>query len=268
MRELFDDVAGKSPLDPQEASRLSSRTPLRKRFYTTAGVADEPDGFVVTLDGRPVRTPGKNALAAAARRLAEAMASEWEAQREVIDPLSMPLTRLANSVIDGVTGNVAAVADDMAKYFESDLLFYRAGFPEALIARQGRHWDPVLRWAADDAGAHFILTEGVMHVKQPEAAVAAMRALLPRDAWSVGALHVVTTITGSALLALALRQGVLDEGAVWAAAHVDEDWNMDQWGRDDLAMARRAFRRAELDAAAAVLRLAPVGTKRVTERSG
>ena len=254
MRELFDDVAGKSPLDPQEASRLSSRTPLRKRFYSAAGIAEEPDGFVVTLDGKPVRTPGRNALAAPVRPLAEAMASEWEAQRETIDPLSMPLTRLANSVIDGVAGNVAAVADDMARYFESDLLFYRAGFPDAQVARQARHWDPVLRWAADDLGAHFILTEGVMHVKQPDSAVAAVRALLPQDAWSVGALHVVTTVTGSALLALALRQGVLDEDAVWAAAHVDEDWNRETWGADEEVEQRRAARLKDYAAAAMVLK--------------
>ena len=254
MRELFDDVAGKSPLDPQEASRLSSRTPLRKRFYSAAGIAEEPDGFVVTLDGKPVRTPGRNALAAPVRPLAEAMASEWEAQRETIDPLSMPLTRLANSVIDGVADNVAVVADDMARYFESDLLFYRAGFPDALVARQARHWDPVLRWAADDLGAHFILTEGVMHVKQPDSAVAAVRALLPQDAWSVGALHVVTTVTGSALLALALRQGVLDEDAVWAAAHVDEDWNRETWGADEEVEQRRAARLKDYAAAAMVLK--------------
>lgn len=254
MRELFDDVAGKSPLDPQEASRLSSRTPLRKRFYTAAGVSEEPDGFVVTLDGRPVRTPGRNALGAPVRALAQAMAAEWDAQRETIDPLSMPLTRLANSVIDGVAGNVAAVADDMARYFESDLLFYRAGFPEALVARQAKHWDPVLRWAADDLGAHFILTEGVMHVKQPEAAVAAVRALLPQDAWSVGALHVVTTVTGSALLALALRQRVLDADTVWAAAHVDEDWNRETWGADEEVAQRRAARLKDYAAAALVLK--------------
>jgi chaperone required for assembly of F1-ATPase len=254
MRELFDDVAGKSPLDPQEASRRSSRTPLRKRFYTAAGIAEDPDGFVVTLDGRPVRTPGRNPLAAPARALTEAIASEWEAQQDTIDPMSMPLTRLANSVIDGVAGNVAAVADDMAKYFESDLLFYRAGFPEALVARQARHWDPVLRWAADDVGAHFILTEGIMHVKQPDSAVAAMRALLPRDPWSVGALHVVTTITGSALLALALRQGVLGEDAAWAAAHVDEDWNRETWGADEEVEQRRAARLKDYAAAAMVLK--------------
>ncbi len=254
MRELFDEVAGKSPLDPREASRKSSRTPLRKRFYTSAGVAEGADGFAVTLDGKPIRTPGKNALVAPTRGLAEAMATEWEAQPEMIDPMSMPLTRLANSVIDGVAGNVQAVADDAAKYFETDLLFYRAGFPEALIARQAEHWDPVLRWTADDLGAHFILTEGVMHVQQPTAAVAAVRAVLPADPWPVGAFHVVTSITGSALLALALKHRVLDEAQVWAAAHVDEDWNREKWGADEEVEARRAARLKDFEAAALVLK--------------
>ena len=257
MRELFDEVAGKSPLDPREASRKSSRTPLRKRFYTDAGVAGGPDGFAVTLDGKPVRTPGKNALAAPTRELAEAMAAEWQAQPDLIDPMAMPLTRLANSVIDGVTGNVQAVADDAAKYFETDLLFYRAGFPEELIARQAEHWDPVLRWAADDLGAHFILAEGVMHVQQPEAAVTAAREALPAEAWSVGAFHVVTTITGSAMLALALRHRALDEAQVWAAAHVDEDWNRDKWGADEEVEARRAQRWKDFEAAALVLKALP-----------
>jgi len=178
----------------REASRLSSRTPLRKRFYSAAGIAEEPDGFVVTLDGKPVR---RRAGTRTPRRCGRCgshglgMGSAAGDDRSAVEPL----TRLANSVIDGVADNVAAVADDMARYFESDLLFYRAGFPDALVARQARHWDPVLRWAADDLGAHFILTEGVMHVKQPDSAVAAVRALLPQDAWSVGALHVVTTVT-------------------------------------------------------------------------
>jgi len=254
MRELFDDVAGKSPLDPREASRKSSRTPLRKRFYTSAGVAEGPDGFAVTLDGKPVRTPGRNPLAAPTRDLAEAMAAEWEAQTENIDPMAMPLTRLANSVIDGVARDIQAVADDAAKYFETDLLFYRAGFPDALIARQAEHWDPVLRWAADTLGAHFILTEGVIHVAQPETAVTAARSALPKDAWPVGAFHVVTTMTGSAMLALALKHRVLDAAQVWAAAHVDEDWNSEKWGTDDEVAARRAMRLKDFEAAAMVLR--------------
>jgi chaperone required for assembly of F1-ATPase len=254
MRELFDDLAGKSPLDPREASRKSSRTPLRKRFYTSAGVAETSAGFAITLDDKPVRTPGRNPLTAPTRDLAEAMAAEWEAQTDNIDPMAMPLTRLANSVIDGVAGNVQAVADDAAKYFDTDLLFYRAGFPDALIARQAEHWDPVLRWAAEALGAHFILTEGVIHVAQPETAIAAARGALPADAWPVGAFHVVTTITGSAMLALALKHGVLDGAQVWAAAHVDEDWNSEKWGADDEVAARRAMRLKDFEAAARVLK--------------
>jgi chaperone required for assembly of F1-ATPase len=255
MRELFDEVAGHSPLDPQEAARQSSRAPQRKRFYTAAGVEEKPEGFSVTLDGKPIRTPGKRLLAAPRRELAEAMAAEWEAQTEIIDPLSMPLTRLANSTIDGVLDNTDAVADDVAKYFGSDLLFYRAGFPEGLIARQAEYWDPVVRWAADDLGAHFILTEGVMHVAQPERALAAARAALPKDPWSVAAMHVLTTLTGSALLALALYHKVCDEDRIWAAAHVDEDWNAQQWGEDEEVVARRAMRLRDFRAAAQALRL-------------
>ena len=119
-------------------------------------------------------------------------------------------------------------------------MFYRAGFPEALVARQAAHWDPVLLWAAEALGAHFILAEGIVHVRQPETAVAAARAALPAEPWPVAALHVVTTMTGSALLALALMHGVLDGAQVWAAAHVDEDWNIEKWGVDEEVAARRA----------------------------
>lgn len=254
MRELFDDLAGKSPLDPREASRKSSRTPLRKKFYALASASEVEGGFGILLDGKQVRTPGQKPLVAPNREIAEAIAAEWNAQGEMIDPMTMPLTRLANSVLDGVAANAAAVSDDIAKYFGSDLLFYRASFPEELIARQARHWDPVLRWAADDLGAHFILTEGVMHVSQPEPAMAAARRALPYDPWRLGALHVVTTVTGSALLALALKDGPLSREQVWAAAHVDEDWNSEKWGGDDEVEARRAARLLDFEAAALVLK--------------
>lgn len=254
MRELFDDIAGHSPLDPREASRRSARASERKRFYETVGVAETPDGFSVLLDGKPVRTPGKRLLAAPVRELAEAMAAEWDAQVVMIDPVSMPLTRLAHSTIDAVAVNIDAVADDIANYFGSDLLCYRASFPDALVARQAEHWDPVLRWVANDLNAHFILAEGVMPVVQPQPAIAAARAALPRDAWSVAALHVVTTLTGSALLALALKRRVRDEEQVWAAAHVDEDWNSEQWGEDAEVAARHAARLRDFEAAAKVLK--------------
>jgi chaperone required for assembly of F1-ATPase len=254
MRELFDEVAGQSQLDPQEAARRGSRTPQRKRFYAKADVAEAEGGFSVTLDGKPIRTPSGRVLTIPVREIAASVAAEWQAQQDLIDPLSMPLTRFANSVVEGVIDRADAVADDVAKYLTSDMLFYRAGHPEALVAREARHWDPVLYWAADRFGAHFILGEGVMHVSQPEPAVAAARAALPRDPWSIAATHVVTTLTGSALLALALVHGALDAEQVWTAAHVDEDWNAEKWGVDDEVAARRAARRVDYEAAVRIIR--------------
>src|SRR5664279_3822959 len=253
MRELFDEVAGKSPLDPEEAVRRTTRGPRRKRFYAKARVLAGPDGFAITLDDKPVRTPSGRALAAPIPEIARAIAAEWDAQTEFIDPLTMPFTRFANSVVDAVVERVVAVADDVVKYLGSDLLFYRAGHPEALVAREAALWAPVVFWAADTLGAHFILAEGIVHVRQPEPAIVAARAAFPGDPWSIAALHVVTTVTGSALLALALLHGVLDADQVWAAAHVDEDWNIEKWGIDEEVAARRAARLVDFRAAAQIL---------------
>jgi chaperone required for assembly of F1-ATPase len=254
MRELFEEVLGQSPLDPEEATRQSTRGPQRKRFYATAGVAAAAGGFAITLDDKPVRTPSRRPLVTPTREIAEAIAAEWATQNDIINPTTMPLTRLANSVIDAVVDRVEAVADDVAKYFETDLLFYRAGHPDALVEREARHWDPVLFWAADALGAHFILGEGIVHVRQPDQAVAAARAALPSEPWSIAAFHVLTTLTGSALLALALLHGALDEDQVWCAAHVDEDWNSEHWGIDGEVAARRAARLIDFKAAARLLK--------------
>jgi chaperone required for assembly of F1-ATPase len=254
MRDLFDEAARKSPLDPEEAVRRASRVPRRKRFYSKVGVVEAADGFAITLKDKPVRTPSGRRVVAPRREIAEGIAAEWQAQQEFIDPLTMPLTRFANSVVETVVDGLEAVREDVAKYFQSDLLFYRAAHPDALVAREAEHWDPVLFWAADELGAHFILAEGIVHVRQPDSAVAAARAALPSDPWSIAALHVVTTLTGSALLALALARGVLDSDAVWAAAHVDEDWNSEQWGVDEEVAARRAARLVDFRAAAGILK--------------
>jgi chaperone required for assembly of F1-ATPase len=165
----------------------------------------------------------------------------------------MPMTRFANSVVQSVIDRVEAVAEDAAKYLGSDLLFYRAGHPEALVAREAAHWDPVLSWAANELGAHFILSEGIVHVAQPPQAISAARGVFPADPWSVAALHVVTTLTGSALLALALLHGVRDSDQVWTAAHVDEDWNAEKWGVDEEVAARRAARLVDFRAAVSIL---------------
>jgi chaperone required for assembly of F1-ATPase len=254
MRELFDDIAGQAEANPMEAARRSTRAVQRKRFYATADVGEAEDGFTITLDGKPIKTPSGRTVVVPVRRLAEAIAAEWRAQGEVIDPLTMPATRFANSVVQGVVDNVAAVSDDVAKYFASDLLFYRAGHPEGLVAREAQHWDPILFWARDTLGAHFMLAEGVMHVRQPEAAIAAVRSALPDDPWKIAALHVITTLTGSALLALALFHGVIDADTAWAAAHVDEDWNVEKWGLDDEVASRRAAKSVDFRAIAGLLK--------------
>jgi chaperone required for assembly of F1-ATPase len=251
VRDLFEPI---EHLDPQTSARRGGRPALRRRFYRNAAIASAADSHGVVLDGKPIHTPARRLLAAPSPVLAEAIAAEWEAQRELIDPATMPLTRLANSIIDGVADAEAPVAAEIEKYLASDLLFYRAATPQKLRERQAQEWDPILAWARDALGADFKVGEGVVHIAQPEAALKAAAAAIPTDPWQLGAVHVVTTLTGSALIALALLRGRLTADAAWQAAHVDEDWNMEQWGKDEMALERRAFRFAELQAAATVLK--------------
>jgi chaperone required for assembly of F1-ATPase len=190
------------------------------------------------------------------RAVAEAIAAEWESQGELIEPTGMPLTRLANSIVDGVVFAPEPVRDEVAKYIGSDLVFYRAAAPAGLVQLQTHHWDPVLAWARDALGARFVLAEGVVHVAQPDHALAAAMAAIPSDPWRLGAVHSITTISGSALIALAVAHRSLSVAQAWAAAQVDEDWNMAQWGRDPLALERQRFRRAEMEAAASLLAFA------------
>ncbi len=242
-----------SPVSATEAARRLSRPVLRRRFYAKAATARVAQGYAVELDGKPVRTPAGRVLVAPTPALAQAMAAEWEAQGEMIDPATMPQTRLANAVVDGVALRPGPVAAEVEKYLASDLVCYRAHAPQGLRDRQAAHWDPILGWTREAVGAHFAVGEGVVHVAQLEAALAAARAAIPTDSWRLGAVHAVTTLTGSAFIALALARGALEAEAAWQAAHVDEDWNMEQWGRDELALERRAYRHAEFLAAARVL---------------
>ncbi len=254
MRDIFTEIfAQQQGVNPMEAARRAMRPQLRRRFYARSQVGEHKDGYAVLLDGKAVRTPARRSLVAPARPLAQALADEWEAQREVIDPATMPLTRLANSIIDGVSAQAEAVRAEIAKYLAADLIVYRAGSPETLRARQERHWNPVLDWARTALGARFLVTEGVMHSAQPEAAIAAACTAIPQDPWRLGAVHAATTLTGSALIALALSRRAISLEEAWTAAHVDEDFQMEQWGRDQLALERRAFRFAEMQAAARVL---------------
>jgi|SRR5579862_5022989 len=250
MRDLFGTI----PLDdPLAAARRGTRPALRRRFYERVAVEQAGDRYSITLDDKPLRTPARRALTAPTHALAQAIAAEWQAQRELIDPATMPLTRLANAIVDGVADSPRLVAAEIEKYLACDLLFYRASSPQRLRERQSAHWDPIIVWARNSLGADFKLGEGIVHVAQLESALQAAGAAIPSDPWRLGAVHAVTTLTGSALIALALLHSALSADAAWQAAHVDEDWNMAQWGEDEMAMQRRAFRFAEFAAAAKIL---------------
>jgi chaperone required for assembly of F1-ATPase len=239
----------------QAAQRLM-RPELPKRFYKSAEAVREGQGFAVMLDGRPVRTPAKNMLVVPAEGLALAISEEWNAQSEVIDPATMPLTRLVNSAIDGVAREPDAIRAEIVKYAGSDLLCYRAEEPDKLVARQSAAWDPVVDWAGDVLGARFVLARGIVFTAQPEDTLAAIGPRLAHlDIFRLAAANVVTTLTGSALLAFALLEGRVSAEEAWSAAHVDEDWNIELWGADEEATERRARRYEEMQAAARVITL-------------
>ncbi|MDI6026060.1 ATP12 family chaperone protein [Corticibacterium sp. UT-5YL-CI-8] len=257
MRDILTDLdAGfVSHPDPVRRAQIQMRTPLPKRFYKEAGVAETEHGFAVQLDGRPVRTPGRAVLALPTHAAATLVAEEFAAQAEHIDPVSMPVLRLVNTAIDGVATDPQAVLEDILRFASTDMLCYRADSPERLVQRQNDIWDPVLDWARSALGARLVLAEGVMHVEQPRESIAAfgVHLSLRQEPLRLAALHLMTSLTGSALLALAVDFGELTGEEAWLAGHVDEDWQIEQWGHDAEAVARRAARKRDMMAAVALL---------------
>lgn len=219
---------------------------LPKRFYKDATVAPCETGFMVHLDGRTLRTPQRNALAVPTERLAEQIAKEWRQQGDEIDPTTMALTRLANSTLDGVIPQQSAVINDIAKYAGHDLVCYRAEGPKTLSDRQRQAWDPVIDWAETCLGVRWVCSAGVIPVEQPGAAASAVRAKLAvYNPFQLAALHEITSLTGSALMALHYGDGQRDIDEVWASAHIDEAFQAEQWGEDAVATARRTERLKE-----------------------
>jgi len=241
----------------KEAGKTPASAPnFPKRFYKSVSIEGRDGGFALLLDGKPVRTPGKAHLLLPTLALAEAVAEEWRAQQELIDPATMPLTKLANSTIDGVVGREQAVIDDILSYAASDLLCYRADGPQGLIEAQLAQWDPVLDWAKSTLDAPLMLAEGIVHVAQPQASLDRLKdSLAGHDPFSLAALHLMTGLTGSALLALAVALEQTTPEQAWRAAHVDEDWQIGQWGEDAEAAARRKARWRDFAAAARLLSL-------------
>lgn len=258
MREILSDLeSGKhlSDPDPTRRAQIQMKTPVVKRFYKQVEVVDTSAGFVIHLDGKPVRTPGRELMQLPTHAAARLVADEFAAQGETLAPGSMPSMRLVNTAIDGVSKDTQAVLEDILRFASSDLIFYRADAPQRLVERQAQAWDPILDWAREVIGARFILSEGVMHVEQPRESIRAVGTHLQARAapLTLTALHVMTTLTGSALIALAIESGEVDAETGWAAAHVDEDWNIEQWGEDFEAAARRKARKLEMMSAVGLL---------------
>ncbi len=255
MSDILGERDEAVPAQPTRVAEPSRESQLPKRFYKDASVAERDGKYAVELDGRSVKTPGKQALAFASLTIAEVVVEEWRSQKEHIDPLTMPMTRLANTAIDGVASDMQAVKEDVVRYAGTDMLCYRTSGPQGLIDRQNEMWDPLIDWAQATLGARLSLAEGVMHVQQPEGSIAAFSAHVGQidDPMTLAALHVATSITGSAIIAMSVFKGEHTLEEAWDIAHVDEDWNIAEWGEDEEAVQRRAARFIDMRAAAVVL---------------
>ncbi|MFN3766707.1 MAG: ATP12 family chaperone protein [Aliihoeflea sp.] len=259
MRDILSDLDTPfvSDENPMKRAQKQMRTPLPKRFFKSASVRHDPGTgyFAVELDGKPVRTPGRAVLALPTEAAARLVADEFDAQTEEINPFDMPVLRIANTAIDGVSTDTQAVLEDILRYSSTDLVCYRAEGPESLVVRQSEGWDRILDWARASLGARFVLAEGVMHVDQPREAIGAVGIHLKmrEEPFRLSALHVMTSLTGSALIALAVDAGELTAEEGWTAAHIDEDWNISQWGEDGEAAKMRAAKKRDMLAAATLL---------------
>ena len=230
--------------------------PLPKKFYKLATVTDE---LGIALDGRGVKTPMKAKMILPSRALADAIAAEWNAQEEFINPAAMPLTKLANTAIDRAGTERKFVAWQVVEFSGSDMVCYRADAPANLVALQSSAWDPVVAWATENLGAKFNMVSGVMHSAQSAETIAAVEAYVAKlSNFELTVAHNLTTLTGSALLGLMLTAKAISAEAGWTAAHIEEDFQIATWGQDDEANARRAFRRIDFDGSLQFLNLLSV----------
>ncbi|ATF16985.1 ATP12 family chaperone protein [Phaeobacter gallaeciensis] len=216
----------------------------QKRFWKTVSVAETEDGFAVELDGRRVRTPAKAALAVPGRDMAEAIAAEWEAQTESVDPSTMPVTRSANAAIDKVSHQHGEVSDMLSDYGDSDLLCYRAEMPAELVQRQAEIWDPALEWAAETLGARLEPRSGILHAPQNPEALARLRGLVHEmTPFQLAAFHDLVAMSGSLVLGFAAAKGWRPADQIWEMSRLDELWQEQQWGQDEEAQATADLKR-------------------------
>jgi chaperone required for assembly of F1-ATPase len=257
MRDFLEDAA-KHIEDGYGRAQKLARQELPKRFYADVGVGTVGESFAVTLDGRSPRTPGQKPVVVSSEALAKGIAAEWAAQGEYIDPETMPLVRLVNSAIEAGEERAQAFRDEIVKYAGNDLLLYRADSPRELVAEQERLWDGALVKLARHFGVSFQPTIGIVHQPQPAPTLAHLSDALKDEALiPLVAMASLTGITGSGLLALAVRHGLMQPEEAWVAAHVDEDHNIRLWGEVAEATERRAKRKRDYDAAVSILEMMP-----------
>lgn len=257
MREILDDLGNMlSHEDPVKRAQIKSKKQLPKRFYKMAAIAAVDDGYCVQLDGKSIRTPARALLELPTKALADHICDEWNAQADEINPVHMPITRLANTTIDGISLDPQAVIEDILRFAGTDLLCYRADTPQVLVERQSEVWDPILDWAHASLSARFVLAEGVVHIQQPRESINALGIHVTafKSPFALAGLHSMVSLSGSALLAIAVGKDHISAAEAWHAAHVDEDWNIEQWGRDTESEARRTYRWGEMQAADRVLK--------------
>lgn len=227
-----------------------------KRFYKQADVAEVDGGYSVTLDGRSVRTPARALLAVPSRALAEAMAAEWNAQGEEVDPRSMVFTGLANGAIDQIAPDPISYGKGVAVYGESDLLCYRADSPSSLVTEQQQAWGPLLDWAQHRYDVAFAVATGIVHVPQPAETVARLAAAVAAcDAFTLAGLSTLVTMSGSLVIGLAVLEKAFPIDQLWQASELDELFQARLWGEDELAAKRRALREVDFAQAAEYLAL-------------
>ena len=250
--------------DPARTSADPARTRVaapkeekrRKRVYKTVAVTPGEAGFTVTLDGRVLHTPGRARLETPAQALADAVAGEWDAQGEYIDPLTMPLTKLLNTSLDRVAPNPSAIITELIKYTDGDMLCYRAQSPAALVERQTTVWQPVLDWLEAKHGLYLEAGEGLMPIAQAAGVPEKMQALLlDLDVPHLTAVQATASLTSSLALSLALAHRHLNGAEVAAAAVLDESWQLEQWGQDKEALARIASLNADIQSIETFLNL-------------
>lgn len=228
-----------------------------RRFWKAADIAPQDGGWQVLLDGKPLRTPGKQALILPTPDLARAIAEEWDAQADIIDPNAMPLTRAANSAIEKVTPQLHGVASMLGEYGGTDLLCYRAESPEDLLRAQAEGWDPLIDWAATELRAPLRITHGVVPVDQDAAILLKLQAeLAALDPFTLTGLHDLVTLPGSLILGLAVLRGRIDAETAWRLSRIDEEFQASRWGRDDEADQAAEGRLAAMRSAERFLRLA------------